>query len=384
MLTRRENLFRIFRHEMPEWIPVCGHVDPYNQPSREGMDPNLAAAMGTVRWSDESTVFFSRYLGMDVMDYMSAPVRRNRKRVSVEYRQEGEDAIEVWHTPAGELRQARRRCREDGTSYIVEHLVKGAADLPALAAVFADEELQADPDALEAIRKRRELVGDDGILMCFMPGTPLGMMYRVYSGVEALAYLCADAPQALRDLFSVMERNYQEQFRIAVSAAADAFVTMDDTSTTTISPRMFEEHSVPCTDQRAAVCHRAGKLYFHHSCGLIRDLLPLYRRTRMDAVHAFTVPPIGNVTVAEGRRALAPYRIGAGLGDRITIIASMGGAMAEVAWDPERMRVWVRQIFQDAHPEDHFILGLPAYPHRTMAETRAVREECRRYQRRMP
>jgi hypothetical protein len=55
----------------------------------------------------------------------------------------------------------------------------------------------------------------------------------------------------------------------------------------------------------------AGKLYFHHFCGLIRDLLPLYRRTRMDAMHAFTVPPIGNVIVAEGRRIL---------GDRIAII----------------------------------------------------------------
>ena len=46
MTTRRENLMKIFRHETPEWIPVTGHCDPYNQPSREGMDPELAAAAG--------------------------------------------------------------------------------------------------------------------------------------------------------------------------------------------------------------------------------------------------------------------------------------------------------------------------------------------------
>ena len=31
-----------------------------------------------------------------------------------------------------------RRCREDGTSYRVEHMIKGPDDLPALAAIFED------------------------------------------------------------------------------------------------------------------------------------------------------------------------------------------------------------------------------------------------------
>ena len=44
---------------------------------------------------------------------------------------------------------------------------------------------------------------------------------------------------------------------------------------------------------------------FHHSCGLIHDLLPLYRRTKMDCVHGYTIPPIGDVTVGQGRPMLA-------------------------------------------------------------------------------
>lgn len=42
MISRRENLLRVFRHERPEWVPVAGHVDPYNQPSREaGGEPRV-------------------------------------------------------------------------------------------------------------------------------------------------------------------------------------------------------------------------------------------------------------------------------------------------------------------------------------------------------
>jgi len=42
VITPRENLLRVFRGELPEWIPVVGHADPYNQPSRRCMDPELA------------------------------------------------------------------------------------------------------------------------------------------------------------------------------------------------------------------------------------------------------------------------------------------------------------------------------------------------------
>lgn len=89
---------------------------------------------------------------------------------------------------------------------------------------------------------------------------------------------------------------------------------MDDTSTTLISPAMFEAHNVGLTNRRADLCHAHGKLYLHHSCGLIRHLLPIYRKTRMDGVDAFTAPPVGDVGYAEGREILGPgYAIHAGL-----------------------------------------------------------------------
>jgi len=334
------------------------------------MDPQLAAAMGTVTWCDQSTVTFSRHLGIDIMDYIAPPVRVSRRNVSLHSAQEGDDTIETWHTPAGDLRQVSRRSRDVGTSYCVEHMVKSAADLPALATIFEDEVIEAEPAALQAIRARRELIGDDGILTCFLPGTPLAMMYRVYSGVATLAYLCADAPAAVSDLFSVMERNYQQQLQLTADSAIDALIGTDDTSTTVISPAMFERFSLECTDRRAEICHRQGKPYFHHSCGLIRDLLPLYRRTKMDAVHSFTVPPIGDVTVAQGRRLL---------GERITIIATLV-ALADASWDLEHMRAQVRRLFADAADGDHFIVCLAAYPHRTMEQHAAVVAECRKYQ----
>jgi hypothetical protein len=363
-------LLRVFRHEVPAWIPLAGHVDPYNQPNRAGMDPALAAALGEVRWHDESTVTFSRYLGLDIMDWYGVPVRTTRRKVTADYRTEGDTTTAVWHTPAGELREISRVCREDNgavSSNRIEHLVKGPKDIPALAAIFEDEIIEADPEGIERARQRRRLIGDDGLLMGALSGTPLGMMYRVYSGVATLAYLWADAPEALRDLFAVMERNYLRVMEIAAQSELDVLIGVDDTSTTAISPAMFEACNLALTDARARVAHARGKLYFHHSCGHIRNLLPLYRRTAMDAVHAFTIPPIGNVTVAEGRRLL---------GDRITIIAGVG-QLAGPMNDRAAVRAEIRRMIGEAAPWDHFILGVAAYPNRTMEQTRFVVACCR-------
>lgn len=252
MTTRRENLLKVFRHETPEWLPVVGHCDPYNQPSREGMDPALAAALGEIRWGDESTVTFSRYLGLDIMDWFGLPaVRISRRRVTVEEKTSGDMTTRAWHTPAGDLHETIRTCRETNgavSSNWTEHPVKGPDDLPALAAVFEDEVIQTDPEGIRRTRERRELVGDDGLVLGPMAGTPLGMMYRVYSGVATLAYLWADARDALRDLFAVMEANYLRRMDVGLQSDIDAVVGVDDTSTTAVSPPMFETCNAELTD----------------------------------------------------------------------------------------------------------------------------------------
>lgn len=371
MLTPRDNLLLTFRHEKPEWIPVSGHVDPYNQPHKRGMDPALAEALREVRWSDESTVAFSRYLGLDIMDLFGAPLRCQSRHVTQTQERQGEVLVTTWHTPAGELRQVQRYSASTDLWYTQEHMVKGKQDLPALAEVFADQEFSLDPEGVAALRKRRELIGEDGIITLSLPGTPLGQMLRVHAGVETVAYLWAEARTELHDLFGVMADNHERQFRLAAQLPeAEALVSMDDTSTTTQSPAMFAEFNLGYTDRLADLCHAAGKLYMHHSCGLIRDLLPLYRQTRMDAVHAFTIAPLGNVTIREGKEALGP---------RIAMVAGVVQLFGEMR-DREKVRESLEEMFAEAGG-NNVAFWIAADPEKDMEETRWLAEECKRLSR---
>jgi hypothetical protein len=372
MITPRENLLKVFRHEKPEWIPVFGHVDPYNQPDREGMDPELAKALANVQWCDGSTLAFSRYLGLDVMDFFGPPVEIKRRRVTVETIQQGDGWTTIYKTPRGELREVHKRVRDDGTSYCQEHLVKSGDDLPLLAAIMEDEEFVLKDGAAEFVRQRKALVGDQGLVRCYMPGTPLGMMVRVYSGVETIAYLWADYRDELHSLFRVMEENHLRQFRLYASLGYDILYGTDDTSTTAISPAMFEEFCLGYTDRVTDACHDYGTLYAHHSCGHINNLLDLYRQTRMDAVDALCLKPIGDInSIAEAKSRL---------GSKITILAAltqMGGSMSNRAEVAES----IAAMFRDAAPGDNILFGLAAYPNNNMEETAFVAREAKKNQR---
>ncbi len=306
MLTPRENQLTAFRHGMPEWIPVVGHCDPYNQPHKRGMDPVLAEQLRQVQWHDESTINFSRYLGLDISDFYTVPITTRHHTVTVEREERDGRLITRWKTPRGELREVQRYSPDTGMWYTEEHAVKEVADLPVLAAIHEDMEFALDAQGIIALKQRSALVGDEGIVTAAMTGTPLGMMVRIHAGVETTGYLWADGADELHELFAVMEETYLRQFRLAASLEGiDAIIGIDDTSTTTLSPAMFAEYCLGYTDHVAEAVHAGGKLYFPpflrpHP----RSALELYRQTKMDAVHAFCVPPIGNVTIAEGREKL--------------------------------------------------------------------------------
>ena len=371
VITPRENLLTVFRHELPEWIPVTGHVDPYNQPNREGMDSRLAAALGTVGWGDGSTMVFSRYLGLDIMDFFGPPIVVKRRKVKVEKTLRDDGWITTYQTPKGELTEVHKQVRQDGTSYCQQHRVRDAGDLPALCSILEDEEFELDAAGLEALGERKAQIGDQGLIRCYMPGTPLGMMVRVYSGVETLAYLWADHRQELGQLFSVMEQNHLRRFRMAASLGYDLLYATDDTSTTAISPEMFEEFCLGYTDRVAEATRQEGARYVHHSCGHIRNLLDLYRQTKMDAVDALCIKPLGNIdSIAEAK---------AGLGSRITMIASVVQMVGDLA-DRAAAADGMARMFQDAAPGDNVIFNVVSEPDKTMEQTEFVVRQCRRHQ----
>ncbi len=361
MATARENLMKIFSHERPDWIPVVASFD------RDVVPEDCAVSADECAEKENFSDVVSRRLGLDIISCCPAPYT-SAAGVEVESFRDGAAETKVYHTPSGDLRETvMDSVGEDGSvryRRVLEHMVKGTGDLEALAALFRSWTVKPDPEKIDNIRTRREVLGGGGILRTAVPGTPLGLMYRCLSGVETLAYLWVDARDELMSAFEEIERYCLMCIRAAAAySELDALTAVDDTSTRCVSPEMFEACNVELTDARARTAHEYGKLYFHHSCGHIRGMLPLYRRTGMDAVHEFTVPPLGDVTVGEGRVLL---------GKKITIMANIDKLSGR-----EGMRASIRRMVREAAPWDHFIIDLGKVDAATAVELKTLVRECR-------
>lgn len=371
-LAPRENLLKVFRHEQPAWIPVhIGHIGPGELPPdfRDDMDPELDDALGTIQWGDGSARILNEYLGLDVLDACPSPIRRKHRRISVKQvkQDDGMSSVTTYITPLGEMREVSRQL--GASPYRVEHVVKSNDDLPALTAYFEDAMPVADTAAVEALRKRKALVGDRGLVTCGLDGTPLGAMVRIYAGPETMAYLWADRDDRLYRLFRAMTEYSLRATRLLAEHGADLIFNMDDTSTTCISPAMFEEFCMEYTDRVADAAHAHGAFYVHHSCGHIRQLLDLYRQTKMDAVDALNLsPPHGQGDIPSLAEAFER------LGPKIAILKGLGltqrGSDADCVTE-------IAQAFREAAPGKNIIFSAKG-PNFTRTEF--MIRECRKHQ----
>lgn len=371
-MTPRENMIRNILCQDAQWMPVTVYVDPYNHPDPASLPSDLADLF-VEKVSDWSRAWelilpLSEYLGVTEYLLFAEPPYRivYHEGVRMSSRQENGRQIQIIETPAGELRQISE------SGFISKHYITVPEDIAPFMAFVASWTIEQDPDKITAIRKMKKQVQDNGMIWSAHPGTPLGMMYRFYTDIMNLVYMTVDMPEQIDELFYSMEQKYTQmlKFTLETCPEIDAMLAMDDTSTTIVSPSMFEYYNVALTNKRAEIVHNYGKFYMHHSCGLIHDLLPLYRKTEMNCVHGFMVPPIGNVSFTEGRRLL---------GDRISIV----GGIAEGLNLPEKdlqVRV-VRKNLEDARKAGHVMICLNTPDNRHSIDFMKINlEQARKYQ----
>jgi hypothetical protein len=339
-------MLRTIQCKSSEWIPIVVYIDPYNHPNPDTLPENLKnifkerAKDWDKRW--ELQILLSEYLGIN--EYMLNADRPYKiflqEGVEVSVQQENGKHISIIKTLSGEMTQIEE------SGFITKHYIEQPEDIGKFTEYVKAWTLELNKEKVKEIQRMNSLLKDKGMIWNYSEGTPLGMMYRKFADVTSLIYMDADIPEKLAELFELMESKYLQMFEMTLKNCPeiDIIVGIDDTSTSIISPGMFEKYNVALTDKRSELAHQYGKLYMHHSCGLIHDLLPVYRKTKMDGVHAFTPPPVGNVIFSKGRKLL---------GNKI----SMQGSVLSGLYFPDKAthEKVVRERMEDARKAGHIM-----------------------------
>lgn len=210
-------------------------------------------------------------------------------------------------TPVGEL-----RCRwvyNEHATYIpfpVEHRVKTPEDLKVLR--YEVEHLEYEP-CYEFFTEMDAAIGESGIATTTSPACPFHLLLEDEIGLENFYYLLSDAPTEMEELMEIMHERHKEIYAIVAASPAWVSIDYENTSTTMMSPAMYEKYNEKQIGDYTEILHRSGKLLLAHMCGTLKGLEKQLARTHLDGIVDIAPKPTGDISLLEAARLWAPDKI---------------------------------------------------------------------------
>lgn len=331
-MTSRERLLAAYRGEAVDRLPFWAKVT--NSTWRLSQPPEVRA------WSDRELL---DYIGADGLFGTRKFVRVERPHTSAKETRSGHVRTVVTHTPDGDLVERWTMDPLTESWHPTEFPVKTREDLGRYRWLYADQRLSTDEPALEAAREGVRAIGERGLVHQGWGTSPLMHLVEHVIGPVQTAYMLADWPGDVDALVAEMHAANLDLVRhVAERTPADAVVSVENTSTTLISPAQFEKYCYVHLCDYGRAIEAAGRMHELHMCGKLLALLARIDAIPAASIEAFTAPTLGDTRLADGRR-LAPSKTLVG-GTRVnTWLLPVSGIQAciqkELAACPDHRRI---------------------------------------------
>ena len=240
-------------------------------------------------------------LGLDVRCSVYKAYMPN---VKVETRTVGDYVYTLHRTPVGEVYFKHRtgltfQFPGQG-SWMVEHPVKKLEDLKIVK--FIVEDMVYEP-RYEVYEQLEEELEGDGVVTVGADYTPLMKVIIMYMGFKNFVIMYNRFREAIEELMEALDRKYLEMYRIIAESPAKIVRIGDNIDGVMISPRLFEKYCLPYYNKYADILKKKGKVVISHMDGRLKSLKDLIAKTKLDAIEAFTPPPMGDLSPREAREA---------------------------------------------------------------------------------
>lgn len=290
MMTSRELWLAALRMEpvdrLPFWPKLSASYAPMQREPFRGMDLDA----------------LHDWMGSDKLQWAKPCVREVRHRSSNEHETSDSRSVEYYTVGGRSLRLVRHFDESSQAWHPVEHPARSAEDVELLTEFFDDVQFEPDLEQAEQVRSLLCELGDDGITGIGIDESPLMRWVEWLAGVENAHFMLADHTEAVEGLFDAMHRMILRKLDVMLEhCPADMLFMVENTSTTLISPAQFRRYCDGHLRAYAEKAREAGRTMVFHMCGHLKALLPELGALPQAGYEAFTSPPLGNTTLADGR-----------------------------------------------------------------------------------
>jgi len=319
MMTRKERFERALRQQevdrLPFWVKIFGasYLHFQEQKYRE---------MGELALAD--------YLELDHMAGGGVPIARTNDRVETHTETTDGRRVTREKTPDGTLTRADAFDEGSHSWHPVEFPIKTRADIQAARHIFEHNRFEVNRDALPRCQERLRAVGDRGIVMTGMGISPLMDLIQHRIGPQATYFFLADYPDEMEQLIAAMHEERLRYLRCMLAVCPyDYVVSVENTSTTLLSPAIFERYCWRHLRDYGRLIAEAGKTHVLHQCGKLHALLPRIDELPAAAIEAYSSSPVGDTSLAD-RVERAPHTAVIGGTNATTWLEPVDAICAEI------------------------------------------------------
>lgn len=361
-MTERERVLAILRHEQPDQLPWMADLDYW----RTGMvtDGTFPAEYVDHRF-DDGLQRMHRELGAGFYLQAYYPFAEKRSNVEIKVVRTGNRQETTMTTPVGTLRETTEFSKQSYSWAVTKHLIEDIDDLKIYA--YICEHTDYTPN-YELAKARYETIGDNGVVMCYTPKSPLMDLLAIHSGVENLTYMEIDDQEEFAALLDQMEETYDKACQVTVESPAECIMIPENISSECVVP-FYEKYMKRFHKKWTDRIRAAGKYSFVHQDGTVRGLIrQLSHESGFDVIEAVTPKPIGDVTLEEAASMVAENTIIWG--------GIPGGMFVENVLPDEAFEAHVKHCIEFMTRSPKFVLGVSdqVVPGSSARRIRRVRE----------
>ncbi len=294
-MTNRERLLTILSGGQPDQVPWFGDLDYWaNSLIRRGLKPkDFILSDDYLSWHHDLGV------GFYLQGYF--PYRQIIEGCDIRDWHEGNRHYKQINTPAGHVRECWEYIPTSFSEGPVEHFLKSESDIPVLKYIYENTRFEPDYD-IANLRKRQ--VGDEGVVLCYLPKSPFMHLMALEAGVEAVTMAALTTPDEFRDLLDIMKKAFDQAAGISVESPADVLMIPENLSSEMVGPELFELYMKDYQKEWTSKIREAGKYSFIHIDGTLRGLLEHESKVGFSVLEALTPYPVGDA-MFEDLEALA-------------------------------------------------------------------------------
>lgn len=255
---------------------------------------------------------------------------------SVYLEEKREPGVEQWHA----LRSWR-----DVMPWQKKRLIQKLEDYEVVKYMIDNTEYIPDYFPIE---QAREWLGEDGVVMSWIPKTPMATLMIEWIGSEEGRFYIHHARyrEKVDELYEAMSRSLEPLYEIAAKSPADIIWLPENTEGYLVNPRLFEEYFMPEYEKCARVVHEHGKLLAAHMDGRLDVLKEPIAKTPIDIIEALHPPPVGDVPIGE---ALSLWR------EKVIWVGYPG---AVYTLGPEAVKKHALELLRSVMPGDRLVITM--------------------------